>query len=214
MGGPAAEPIVRAYQPGDLPAIYDICVRTADSGGDARGIYSDDRLMGDLFAASYVTLEPQHAYVLDAAGTTVGYVLGTADTSTYVRRHRAEWIPALAGIWSMPPDPPVTAEDAMLGLLFQPEQMLVPELVDYPAHLHIDLLPDWQGRGFGRALIDRFLASVAEAGVTAVHLGMLSDNVAAAGFYQRLGFHEIAVADVGPVTYLGRSTEPLAVRSA
>ena len=29
----------------------------------------------------------------------------------------------------------------------------MPELAGYPAHLHIDLLAEWQGRGQGRALM-------------------------------------------------------------
>ena len=97
----------------------------------------------------------------------------------------------------------------MLGRLHDPERMLVPEVAGYPAHLHIDLLPEWQGRGQGRALIRRFVAGLAAAGVPAVHLGMLSSNVNARAFYDRLGFTEVTVPDAGPVTYLGRDTSPL-----
>jgi hypothetical protein len=53
-----------------------------------------------------------------------------------------------------------------------------------------------------------FLAAVTGAGVARVHLGMLSPNVAARAFYDRFGFHEIAMPDAGPVTYLGRLTSP------
>lgn len=201
---------VRAYRPSDLPAVYDICVRTADAGGDARGLYSSDRLMGDLFAAPYVTLEPEHAHVLDdGSGAPVGYVVGTADTATFVRRYRTEWIPATAGERPPPADPPLTPDDAMLALHHRPERMLVPEVAGYPAHLHIDVLPPWQGRGHGRALIGRFLAGLRTAGVPGVHLGMVSTNTAARAFYDRLGFTEIAVADAGPITYLARGTDPL-----
>ena len=49
----------------DLRAVYDVCVRTADAGGDARGMYSSDDLMPDLFAGPYVFLEPEFAFVLD-----------------------------------------------------------------------------------------------------------------------------------------------------
>ena len=35
---------------------------------------------------------------------------------------------------------------------------------------------------------------------------MLTVNTGARRFYDRLGFHEIAVPDPGPLTYLGRST--------
>jgi ribosomal protein S18 acetylase RimI-like enzyme len=199
---------IRAYRPSDLPAVYDICVRTADSGADARGRYACDRLTGDIFAAPYVTLEPEHAHVLDdGTGTPVGYVLGTADTEKFVRRYRDEWMPAVAHRCPVPPDPPRTPDDAMLALHHNPERMLVPELAGFPAHLHIDVLPAFQGRGWGRGLIEQFLAGLRTAGVPAVHLGMSPTNVAARAFYDRLGFVEISVPGAGNVTYLGRSTD-------
>ncbi|MGW1607346.1 hypothetical protein ACWCQV_41735, partial [Streptomyces eurythermus] len=36
-----------------------------------------------------------------------------------------------------------------------------PELAAYPAHLHIDLLPRWQGRGHGRRLLHTFRTGAA-----------------------------------------------------
>jgi ribosomal protein S18 acetylase RimI-like enzyme len=199
-------PAIRRYRPSDLDAVYDICVRTADGGADARGMYVDDRLMGDIFAVPYVTLEPQHAHVLDdGTGTAVGYVLGTADTATFARRYRDEWLLATAGRYPEPADPPVTPSDMMLSLHLNPERMVVPHLAGYPAHLHIDLLPEWQGKGFGRVLMDAFLASVHAAGAMKVHLGMAPTNTAARAFYDRLGFQEIPVGDPD-VLYLGRDT--------
>lgn len=201
------QPSIRAYRPADLDAVSDICVRTADAGGDARGQYSSDRLMGDIFAVPYVTLEPEHAHVLDdGTGTAVGYVLGTADTARFVRRYRDEWLPATDGRYPHPAEPPVTREDTMLWLHEHPEHMLVPELAEYPAHLHIDLLPQWQGRGFGRGLISAFLAGLRAAGVSRVHLGMAVENVSARAFYDRLGFTEIPVPGATTGTYLGRGT--------
>ncbi|MEV8507830.1 GNAT family N-acetyltransferase [Actinoplanes sp. NPDC051475] len=204
------QPSIRAYRSGDLDAVYDICVRTADAGGDARGQYSSDRLMGDIFAAPYVVLEPEYAHVLDdGTGTAVGYVLGTADTVRFARRYREEWLPATAGRYPEPADPPLTAEDGMLALHYRPERMVVPGLADYPAHLHIDLLPEWQGKGWGRRLIAAFLNGLRAAGVPRVHLGMAERNTAARVFYDRLGFVELTVPDAGPVIYLGRETTPL-----
>jgi len=200
------QPGLRPYRPTDLDAIYDICVRTADRGADARGMYLDDRLMGDIFAAPYATLEPQHAHIVDdGTGTAVGYVLGTADTATFARRYRDEWLPATSRRYPEPADPPVTPDDMMLTLHLQPERMVVPALADYPAHLHIDLLPEWQGKGWGRRLMDAFLAGVHEAGALKVHLGVAPANTAARAFYHRLGFHEIPVGEPG-VLYLGRET--------
>ena len=199
-------PDIRPYRPNDLPAVYDICVRTADAGADARGQFSSDELWGDLFAAPYVHLDPHMAFVLDDGGTTVGYVVGTADTETFVKRWTAEWLPRFAERYPRPPDSPRDHEQEMTALGYRPERMLLPELADYPANLHIDLLPAHQRRGFGRLLIDAFLRAAARAGAPTVHLGMLTANVPARAFYERLGFTELPIADPGPLTYLGRTT--------
>ena len=197
---------IRPCHPADLPAVYDICVRTAAAGGDARGHYSTDDLMGDLFAGPYVALEPHLAFVLDDEdGTAVGYVVGTADTAGFAARYRPEWIPRLGDRYPVPPATPRTPEQDMIALHHHPERMLVPGLDGYPAHLHIDLLPRYQGRGHGRRLIGRFLATVDAPGV---HVGMLTANVKARGFYDRLGFTVLPVPDPGPLTYLGLRLPP------
>ena len=40
-----------------------------------------------------------------------------------------------------------------------------PYAAEYPAHLHIDLLPELQGQGWGRRLIDTLVAALRERGV-------------------------------------------------
>ena len=57
--------VIRPYREADLGSVYDVCVRTADGGADARGKYRSDDLMPDLFAGPYVFLEPDFPFVLD-----------------------------------------------------------------------------------------------------------------------------------------------------
>jgi hypothetical protein len=57
--------VIRPYRPGDRDQVYDVCLRTADSGGDATAIYQDQELIGDLFAGPYLLLAPDFAFVLD-----------------------------------------------------------------------------------------------------------------------------------------------------
>jgi ribosomal protein S18 acetylase RimI-like enzyme len=196
-------PTIRRYADPDHDAVYDICVRTAAAGGDARGLYSSDGLMPDLFAGPYVFLEPESAFVLDDGAGAVGYVIGTPDTAAFARGYRERWIPRLADRYPVPPDPPTTPDEAMLALHYRPERMLWPGLPAYPAHLHIDLLPPYQGSGHGRALIDTFCAAVADAGAAGVHVCVVRENIPALGFYDRLGFRALDVEDAGPVVYLG-----------
>ncbi|HEY0500477.1 MAG TPA: GNAT family N-acetyltransferase [Kutzneria sp.] len=197
--------MIRSYEPADLPALYDVCVRTADAGGDARPLYPDQDLMPTIFLAPYVALDPSLAFVVDDGSRAVGYVIGTADTGEFVRRYRREWLPTVASRYPAPASVR-TPTDQMVALMHRPERMLVPELAAYPAHLHIDLLPEYQGKGLGRQLLTRLFGALAARGVPAVHLGMVTVNVGARKFYDRLGFHVIDVPEAGELTYLGRST--------
>jgi GNAT superfamily N-acetyltransferase len=205
-------PAIRPYRPADRPALDDICIRTAHVGQDSRPHYADPTIFPAIFAAPYVHLEPDLAFVLDDGhGQAVGYILGTADTPRFVEDYRAKWLPIVADRYPEPSrtsGPPRTPDDEIAPLLHHPERMLVPEVAAYPAHLHIDLLPDWQGRGYGRALMETFLGALRNKGVPAVHLSMLTANTPARTFYDHLGFHEIEVPDAesAEVTYLGRET--------
>jgi GNAT superfamily N-acetyltransferase len=94
----------------------------------------------------------------------------------------------------------------MLALHLWPERLLWQGLRQYPAHLRIDLLPGFQGNGTaGPQLIDTVCASVAEAGVGGAHVCVVSKNVKALDFYERIGFTCVEVDEPGGVTYLGRA---------
>ncbi len=179
--------MIRAYRDADRADVYDVCVRTAAAGGDARGRYVSDDLPGDIWAGPYLELEPELAFVVavpDRGGKRVaGYILGTADTRRFVDRYRAEWLPRFAARY------PEVDDDTRAG--HRPERMLVPGVDEYPAHLHIDLLPELQRQGWGRELMRRFLAAAAEQGAAGAHLSFDPANTGAGAFYERLGFRPL-----------------------
>ncbi|HEY1626396.1 MAG TPA: GNAT family N-acetyltransferase [Streptosporangiaceae bacterium] len=197
-------PEIRRYQQRDHDAVYDICVRTAASGGDARGKYTSDDLMPDLFAGPYLFLEPEFCWVLDDGERAVGYVIGTPDTAAFARAYRERWTPKMAERYPRPPAPPVTPQDAMVSLFYAPEAMVWSGLAEYPAHLHIDLLPDVQGSGNGTRLMHTFFEAAAAAGAPGIHLVVSDDNVRALGYYRHLGFTRLSVVEPAPIVYMGR----------
>ncbi len=178
---------IRPYRPSDRPDVYDICVRTADAGGDARGLYSSDALVPDVYAGPYVDYAPELvSIVADASDRAVGYLIGVADTADFARWHRQNWLPGFTERYA---GPPADAEEArVIAAGLHPENMLIAELDAYPAHLHIDLLPVAQGQGLGRVLIDGLLGSLRDRGVPGLHLAYSPRNTGAAAFYTRLGF--------------------------
>ncbi len=198
---------LRPYRVEDLDAVYDVCVRTAAAGADARGVYRSDRLPGEVWAAPYLVAEPDLASVVDDGhGGLLGYVLGTADTARFVDWYRQVWIPATARRCPPPSDTATTPDDAVLAAHHRPERMLVPEVAAWPAHLHVDLLPAAQGQGWGRRLLGAFFTSLRDAGVDGVHLSMDRANTGARAFYDRLGFRPVQVAAGG--VWLVRDTSP------
>ena len=134
-------------------------------------------------------------------------MIGTPDTAAFARAYRARWIPRLAGRYPVPPEWPASPDEEMIALHYRPERLLWPGLAEYPAHLHIDLLPPFQGAGHGRALMETFYAAAARAGAAGVHVTVMAANVRALGFYRRLGFRPLEVAEPGEsaVIYLGRT---------
>ncbi|WP_330172831.1 GNAT family N-acetyltransferase [Streptomyces sp. NBC_01498] len=202
---------IRSYRPGDRAAVFDICVRTADAGGDSRHLYPDSELVPSVFAAPYLELEPDLAFVLDdGEGRAVGYILGVADTPRFAEAYRRDWLPVVGDRFPAPGDDvkDPTPSQIMAAMLHDPERMVLPELAGHPAHLHIDLLPDRQGQGHGRALIHTLLDALSARGVEGIHLSMLPANTGARAFYDRVGFHEITVpgSDPDDVTFLVRGT--------
>ncbi|MFB9309084.1 ribosomal protein S18 acetylase RimI-like enzyme [Agromyces hippuratus] len=188
-------PEIRPYRPADREQVARICLLTAAAGGDATGVYSDDALMPEVFALPYVEYAPELAFVVADGERVLGYVIGVADTAAFVEWWRREWAPGFAARHPSPGAPtgrePDFTEAQLLEAGTAPERMLIDELAEYPAHLHIDLLPELQGQGFGRRLIDTLRGALAARGVPAVHLGMDAANIGARAFYDRLGFHEL-----------------------
>lgn len=183
---------IRRSKPADLPAIYEICLMTADAGVDATALYSDRQMPGTVWAAPYAVLEPDFAFVLaDGEGPALGYVLAAPDTAAFDRRLDSEWWPEaqrrFAGFV-----PRNEIEANTLRHIMAPESHAAELLEEYPAHLHINLLPEAQGAGWGRRLIATQLDALRQAGVRGVHLGVSPSNERAKGFYRALGFTDVS----------------------
>ena len=181
---------IRPYTSADRDDVYAICVRTGASGGDATGLYSNDDLLPDIFAGPYLAYQPDLALVVDTGDHVAGYLLAVADSPAFVAWYEAEWMP-----WFCAKHPldaaPAPRERETIGFGLDVRGAVVPEVAQYPAHLHIDLLPELQGRGFGRALIRTLLAALRERGIPGVYLTMSPANHGARAFYDRLGFREL-----------------------
>lgn len=181
---------IRPYKPSDLESLYSICLETGDSGKDARSKYKDPKLLGHLYAAPYAVLEPELTFIVTLDGTPSGYILGTKNSKLFREITESEWFPNLRAQYPLPNENDIST-DANIIRLIHKGYLLKNELSDYPAHLHVDLLPNTQGKGIGKKIIHVFIDKLKELDVPALHLEVGKKNLGAVGFYKRMGFHQI-----------------------
>jgi ribosomal protein S18 acetylase RimI-like enzyme len=182
---------IRRAEPGDADALFEICLLTADSGVDASALYSNRKLPGYIWAAAYGALEPDFALILSDGDRALGYVIGAPDTAAFEDRLARQWWPQVRA--NLEGFQPVTVHDEMaLQRINTPPRHDAEQLVDYPAHLHINILPEAQSAGLGHRMIETELDAFRRAGAKGVQLGVSPTNIRAKGFYEHLGFSDIS----------------------
>ncbi|WP_291380279.1 N-acetyltransferase [Demequina sp.] len=184
-------PRIRPATPADEQQIARVCLLTGADGGDAAGRFGDDTVLADVFALPYLHGPSCSAWVVDVGGQVSGYVVGAADTEAFQEWFSNEWWPAKEPLHTAK-----TPDDAwLLPAAADRTRCLSDVVADYPAHLHIDLLPELQGAGWGRRLMDTLMAQLAEQGVEGVHLVVPRANEPAQAFYPKVGFVRIGEDD-------------------
>lgn len=184
-------PHLRPFRPGDEPALADICLRTADAGADATGVFEDDAIWAEVFVLPYVHRHPDLAFVVEADdGRVVGYLVGTDDTDAFEDWFHDAWWPQHGAAWPLP-ETEQSRQDGTLIYAYSRRAGAEPYARQYPAHLHIDLLPELQGQGWGRRLIEAFVSALRARKVPGLHLVASADNAGALAFYPRVGFDPI-----------------------
>jgi len=198
---------IRDFRPGDATDLYEVCLRTGDSGKDATGLISQERLLGDVYVGPYLELAPELALVADDGVRAAGYALAVLDTRKFEAECQQVWWPQLRARY-LNPVPDSTSgiiEAELLAIVKDPALARHPELPGYPSHLHIDLLPHIRGGGIGSRMLTTLFARLRAAGSVGVHLGVATSNSAAQRFYDRLGFVDLIRA--GDELYMGLSWE-------
>jgi ribosomal protein S18 acetylase RimI-like enzyme len=190
---------IRRFREDDVPHLYDICLRTGDNGGDASATCSHERLLGDYYAVPYSVRDPELCLVLTDEIGPCGYVLGTDETTSFASWFNAAWLPKLRGAYAdLRPSP--AASDAWLVALLSRDFTPPACAHEFPAHLHIDLLPRIQGQGFGRALLAAWFELARARGAPGVHLGVNPRNARARAFYEHMGLRVLG-SDGGALLY-------------
>lgn len=205
---------VRPYEPRDRAAVRRICHRTGFMGEPADWMWRDQPSFADAFCGWYTDHEPGSAAVAELDGRVVGYLLGCRDSrrapspAVAVARHALR-----RGIAFRPGTAPIiwrSAADVVRDLARRRVRFRDYEVDDpaYPAHLHINLLPEARGSGAGGRLVRRWLDQLRADGVAGCHLQTMAENTGAIAFFEAMGFrrHGDPVLAPGERTRSGERT--------
>ena len=181
---------VRNYLPGDLNRLYEICLKTGDSGKDASCIYKDPMLLGHYYAAPYAKFHPELTFILALNEIPIGYILGTDDSQLFYHTCEEKWFPELRKKYPFRNTDDNSPDSKIINLIHK-GHLPKNELNAYPSHLHIDILPEGQGKGMGKELLLTFIDKLKEMNAEALHLEVGKRNKNGIRFYEKSGFHII-----------------------
>ncbi|WBU36896.1 GNAT family N-acetyltransferase [Homoserinibacter sp. YIM 151385] len=173
---------IRGLREGDLPALRAICLATTLG---PRPTGAAEGMLPDVYLEPYVRRHPDWAWIAAGADDEpLGYLVAAPDSAAFAAWWRESWSPVFRERHG--DDGSELARHGLLGDDLEP-----PGTEGFPAHLHIDLLPELQGQGVGPQLMARLLAALAEAGIPGVHLGVAPENHGAKRWYARQGFRPV-----------------------
>ncbi|MFX1547889.1 MAG: GNAT family N-acetyltransferase [Promethearchaeota archaeon] len=196
---------IRKYHIQDRKAVIHICWSTGYMGKSAAGRFDDSYLFGLLFCSYYIDYEPENCFVAvdSEKNQVIGYILSSLDSKKQEEQFQKIMIRKIAlraftyTLWRHPrtfrvlwhfmrtwEDEPKTFNEKSL-------------LESYPAHLHIDILPDYHRQGIGTQLVKTLENHLRNHNVKGVHLGTSDRNVKAVQFYQKLKFSVIYESSSG-----------------
>jgi GNAT superfamily N-acetyltransferase len=199
-----SEPKIRRAVKADIPYFYEICLKTGDAGNDATALFYDPHLIGQYFAAPYMQFHGGICFVAESGHLPQGYIIAAPDTLEYKRWMEDEWLPPLRARYPMPvPHEMIRSETEkwIYDKIFENHSSVDEEDMalyrEYPAHLHIDLLPNLRGKGMGRALMHCLFDELSKRNARGVHFQVGIKNRGAIDFYKKLGFSVLNEADWG-----------------
>jgi ribosomal protein S18 acetylase RimI-like enzyme len=199
-----ADVVVREYRAEDRPRVRDVCVRTGYMGEPVAWQWPDAESWADMFTGYYTEREPESALVVERGGVVAGYLLGCIDSSRawnpaavagrHILRRGIAFRRGTARVIGR------TFTDAAIDLARRRIKVRELEFNDprYPAHLHIDLLPEVRGIGVGARLVREWLERLRTRGVGGCHLQKFSENMTATAFFEACGFRRLPASQLVP----------------
>lgn len=166
---------VRPYKEQDKEAVHFICL---NSDGPCKSSARGKNFILSVYCDYYIENEPENCFVVaDENDKAIGYIICTEDFDAFKERFINEYYTKIEK-WEFR-----RRKSALRSII--PHEKYKEE---YPAHLHIDILPGFQRMGLGGKLTDVLLEHLKKKGIKGIMLTTWIRNEKGRGFYDKYGF--------------------------
>ena len=166
---------IRPYQAKDRENVRFTCL---NSEGPCRSSKKARNFILTVYCDYYIENEPENCFVAaDENDKAVGYVICAEDFDVFKKRFAENYYSKISK-WDFK-----RRKSALKSIV--PHEKYKEE---YPAHLHIDVLPEYHRMGIGHKMTDALLEHLKKKGVKGVMLTTWIKNEKGRGFYDKYGF--------------------------
>jgi ribosomal protein S18 acetylase RimI-like enzyme len=187
--------IIRKYRASDRAAVRSICYDTGLMGDPIDPYFGCLELFADYWMNYYTDYEPESAFIAEADGEVVGYLVGCKSTAIQQEAQNKRILPRIRRkLFSFG----YKVDGRFFGFMYRylrsmwRHEVVEEPVADYPAHLHMNLKNGFRSQGIGSLLMRIFLEYLKSNGIGGIHLGTTSYNKLAVPFYRKWGFREVS----------------------
>lgn len=172
-------PGIRPYERSDIDSVRSICLKTTDM---RKKTEVERKAIINTFCNYYVECEPQNCFVaVDDDDNAVGYIICAENYSRYEKNFFEKYYPIIKKCGTFK------------AMLAKSSAMITKRYAGfYPAHMHIDILPEYQRMGLGTQLMDTLVNHLKQKKIRGLMLVVGAKNEKGISFYQKYGFKKIA----------------------
>lgn len=195
------EILIRKYIDTDFEQVLNICYKTGYMGKNLKGTgkFDDRKLFSYFFCSYYLFYEKEHCFVAvdsDHDNRVVGYIIGAANTKKQITMFiiKMSWRIGLRLLYTLFKYP--STLKSIRNILKNKTYKHIPKNFynEYPAHLHINLLPEYQGKSIGTLLLSAFenhIRNNPDSSKKGIHLKTSNINSKAVKFYTKNGYTKL-----------------------
>lgn len=171
--------IIRPFEEKDKENVRFVCL---NSEGPCKMTPDEKHYILTTYCNYYIEQEGRNCFVaVDDDDNAIAYIICTENYDAYRKIFLEEYVPRLDEnmvVWNF------NAKQGAIGSTVLQEKYKE----EYPAHLHIDVLPEYHRKGIGHMLVNTLKEHLHNKGICGVMLTVGSKNMVGRGFYDKYGF--------------------------